>query len=119
MKKGIVFLSLSLILFSCNSKKNTAIPIEKLEKETGNKVEIIAENWSFNQKVYTVPAGEVTIQLKNTEGFHGISINGTEVSIEGDGTYTTTLEPGEYSIVCNIVCGTGHQDMVATLIVEE
>jgi len=119
MKKSIVFLLLSLMLFSCNSKKNPSIPIETTEKETGHVLEIIAENWTFHQQIYTVPAGKVTIQLKNVEGFHGIAIEGAGVFIEGDGTYTTNLEPGEYTIVCNIVCGTGHDDMAATLIVED
>lgn len=119
MKKIIIFLLLSIMIVSCSSKKNTIIPIEKAEKDTDHILEIIAENWTFHQQTYTVPAGKVTVQLKNKEGFHGIRIEGTDVTIEGDGTYTAELEPGEYAIVCNIICGTGHNDMVATLIVEE
>lgn len=119
MKKGAIFLMLSLILIACHSNKNPIIPIEKTEKETGHILEIIAKNWAFHQQIYTVPAGKVTIELKNLEGFHGIHIEGTDVTIEGDGTYTTVLEPGEYTIVCSIVCGTGHDTMKATLIVEK
>jgi heme/copper-type cytochrome/quinol oxidase subunit 2 len=119
MKKGIILLMLILVLTACNSNKNPSIPIEKTEKETGHILEIIAKNWTFHQQIYTVPAGKVTIELKNTEGFHGIHIEGTDITIEGDGTYTTELEPGEYTIVCSIVCGTGHNMMKAKLIVED
>jgi len=119
MKKGIIFLMLILVLFACNSDKNPVIPIKKPEKETGHSLEIIAKNWSFHQQIYTVPSGKVTIELKNTEGFHGIHIEGTDITIEGDGTYTANLQPGEYTIVCSIVCGTGHDMMEAKLIVED
>ncbi|WP_240613536.1 cupredoxin domain-containing protein [Pueribacillus theae] len=84
----------------------------------GETVTLEASYWTFDQETYKVPAGDVTIHLKNKEGFHGIIIEGTDVSIEGDGSYHTTLEPGEYKIFCSIICGTGHSDMTATLIVE-
>lgn len=81
-------------------------------------VTIRASKWKFDQKTYNVPAGDVTIYLKNDDGFHGIEIEGTEVKIEGDGVNTASLKPGEYKIYCNIICGTGHDDMISTLIVE-
>ncbi len=119
----LLLIILTLVLTACTNShfkasKNT-IAITPQQVGPGEIVDLIAENWSFNQKKYIVPAGEVTVNLINIEGFHGIEVQGTDISIEGDGSYTTTLEPGEYTIVCNIICGTGHNDMVATLIVEE
>ncbi|WP_254434201.1 hypothetical protein [Halobacillus sp. Marseille-Q1614] len=64
------------------------------------------------------PAGEITVNLSNDEGVHGIEIEGTDISIDNEGSATASLEPGEYTIKCNIVCGTGHEEMVSTLIVE-
>lgn len=118
-----LFLILTFVLTACsngylNASKNT-IAITPQQAGSGEIVDLIAENWSFNEEKYIVPAGEVTINLINIEGFHGIEVQGTDISIEGDGSYTTVLEPGEYTIVCNIICGTGHYDMVAKLIVEE
>lgn len=118
MKKAVMLLFV-LLLTSCAGEKKNVVPIEKQSTTHGQIIDVIAENWSFNEIAYVVPAGEVTINLKNKEGFHGIEVKGTDISIEGDGSYTTTLEPGEYTIVCNIICGTGHHDMIATLIVEE
>ncbi|ENH97227.1 cytochrome C oxidase subunit II [Gracilibacillus halophilus YIM-C55.5] len=81
-------------------------------------IDITASNWKFDQEEYTVDAGDVTVQLTNEEGLHGISIEGTDISIEGDGSDSANLEPGEYTIRCSIQCGQGHSDMVATLIVQ-
>ena len=86
--------------------------------DSGATVDIVATNWSFDQENYTAPAGEITFHLTNKEGMHGIQIEGTDVNIEGDGSATATLEPGEYQIVCSVVCGAGHADMVSTLTVE-
>lgn len=117
MKKIIALLSI-FFLAACGGK-NEAILLEKQRAKSGKIVEIIAENWAFDKETYVVPAGEITVNLKNKEGFHGIAIEGTDIAIEGDGFYTTTLEAGEYKIVCSIICGTGHYDMVATLVVKE
>ena len=116
MKKVVVLLCV-LLLVACGEKKD-AIPIEKQPTTNGEAVKIIADNWTFDKETYVVPAGEVTVHLKNNEGFHGIAIEGTDIAIEGDGYYTTTLKPGEYTIICNVICGTGHYDIIATLVVE-
>jgi cytochrome c oxidase subunit II len=85
---------------------------------TASTVDLNAKNWEFDQTSYTVPAGEVTFNLVNEEGYHGIEIEGTDVKIEGEGSATATLEPGEYTIKCSIQCGAGHEEMKATVVVE-
>ena len=78
---------------------------------------IEASNWEFDSAEYTIEAGEpVQISLKNTEGFHGIEIVGVG-KVEAGKDKVFTLEAGEYEIICNINCGTGHNDMVSKLIV--
>lgn len=121
-----VFFSIMLVLAACggNGENDTV----KQPEETGsseeavanNNVDIIATNWDFDQEKYTVNAGEeVTISLSNEEGMHGISIDGLDVTIDGDGKTTfTPEEPGEYTIRCSIPCGQGHADMTSTLVVK-
>ena len=110
-----VVLALSLLLAACGGEETGGS-----EGETGTKstVELKAVNWNFDQDSYTVPAGKVTFNLTSDEGYHGIEIEGTDVKIDGDGSATANLEPGEYILKCNIQCGAGHDEMVATIVVE-
>ena len=130
MKKWLlatVFFSIMLVLAACgggsaenDTVKQTENPSSSEEVAANNNVEIIATNWDFDQEKYTVNAGEeVTITLSNEEGMHGISIDGFDVAISGDGKATfTPEEPGEYTIRCSIPCGQGHADMTSTLVVK-
>lgn len=87
-----------------------------------NSLTISATNWQFDQAEYTVPLGStMTVRLDNAQGLHGIAIDGLGIELQG-----ATLEqevtfdqPGEYKIVCTVLCGQGHGDMVSTLIVAE
>ena len=133
MKRSILvtlFLSLILVLAACggddnsgttdNDVDNSTEETESSEGTTSNEIEIKASNFELNPSEYMVNAGEkVKLTLTNVEGMHGISIDELDVSIEGDGEAVfTPEEPGEYTIYCNIPCGEGHSDMVATLIVQ-
>mgnify|MGYP001270253453 CR=1 FL=1 len=129
MKKFLLILMFVLVagvLVACgggddaqdSNTDNSAEESNTTESADGEVVDIKASNWDFDQETYTVAAGDVTVKLTNEEGFHGIEIVDTDVSLQSEGSTTTTLEPGEYTIRCNIPCGTGHDDMVATLIVE-
>ncbi|MFC0558454.1 cytochrome C oxidase subunit II [Halalkalibacter alkalisediminis] len=86
--------------------------------ESGSTIVLEASNWKFDQEEYKVSAGEVTIQLKNVEGYHGVEIEGADLKIDGDGEQTVTLAAGEYIIYCSIPCGGDHDKMTAKLIVE-
>ncbi|GAB2575319.1 cupredoxin domain-containing protein [Gracilibacillus alcaliphilus] len=112
----VTLLLLALMLIaSCGSGNNAAE--EEINEET-EIVNIQASNWEFDQEAYTVSAGEIAVHLSNEEGYHGIEVEGTDISIDGDGSMITTLEAGEYVIRCSIPCGEGHNDMTATLIVQ-
>ncbi|SDC21131.1 cytochrome C oxidase subunit II [Shouchella lonarensis] len=118
MKKLFIPLCLLALVACGNSNKadETAEPANEA-KQADEVLTIRAMNWNFDKEKYEVPAGEVTITLENTEGHHGVVIEGTDVEISGDDSVTTTLEPGEYKIICSIPCGTGHTEMVSTLVV--
>ncbi|MBM7553675.1 cytochrome C oxidase subunit II [Thalassobacillus pellis] len=118
MKKFLftaMFAMLLLTLAACGGDNSSEA---KGEASSGNEVELVAKNWEFAEESYTVPAGDVTISLKNEEGYHGITIDGTDVKIDGEGKATAKLEPGEYTVKCNIPCGEGHGEMSTKLIVE-
>lgn len=114
----LVFILFSTMVIFAACSADDADDSSSSAKGEEHTVMIVAKNWEFDQDVYTVPAGTVTIQLENEEGYHGIEIQGTNVTIAGDGSETVELEPGEYTIVCSIQCGTGHEDMMSTLVVE-
>ena len=71
-----------------------------------------------------VPAGRpVTFRLAAMDVTHGFLISNTNVNTMVVPGYvsqlTTTFDtPGEYLIVCNEYCGTGHHTMGAKIIVE-
>ncbi|WP_163536953.1 cytochrome C oxidase subunit II [Gracilibacillus sp. YIM 98692] len=122
----LVLLTLAFVLAACggeadNSEGNNGENTEENnESAAGDEsvVHLTASNWQFDQEEYTVPAGEVTVELTNEEGFHGIEVVGTDIAVDGEGSATGVLEPGEYTIRCSIQCGTGHSEMVSTLIVQ-
>ena len=129
MKKWLlsaVLISVLFILAACGGKdtSNDAGQAENTdssdEEIVNNEIDITAINFEFDQPEYTVNAGEkVNIAFANEEGMHGIAIDELDVDIKGDGEATfTPTEPGEYTIYCNIVCGTGHDEMKSTLIVK-
>lgn len=128
-----LFLSLILVLAACGGDDNSSTTendadnstketenTSTSEETTSNEIEIQASNFELELSETTVTAGEeVKLSLTNVEGMHGISIDELDVSIEGDGEAVfTPEEPGEYTIYCNIPCGQGHSDMVASLIVQ-
>ncbi|WP_028784577.1 cupredoxin domain-containing protein [Thalassobacillus devorans] len=126
MKKflgSIVLVSLLVILAACGGNENGAEDNQQEsteEEASGEKLDIIATNFQFNENEYTVKAGEpVTINLSNEEGQHGVAIEDFDVNIQGDGESTfTPEEPGEYTIYCSVPCGEGHSDMTSTLVVQ-
>ncbi|MBB6454053.1 heme/copper-type cytochrome/quinol oxidase subunit 2 [Salirhabdus euzebyi] len=115
-----LFTLLLLALAACGGDDNATSGSDDASggEGTSSTVELVATNWDFAEDTYTVPAGEVTFELINEEGFHGITINGTDVKIDGEGTATATLEAGEYTIICNVPCGEGHAEMTAQLVVQ-
>lgn len=122
MKKIVMALlfSLILVLAACGGDDNASSDNNSSSETNGNTVDIVATNFAFDKEEYVVKAGEeVTVALINDQGHHGITIEGLDVNIEGEGEATfTPTEPGEYKIICSIMCGEGHGDMVSTLIVQ-
>lgn len=123
MKRGLTLLA-SLVLLAaltaCGGGNNSGNDngAAASDVEATQSIEIIASNWEFDQQEYKAKAGEpLSVSVKNNGGYHGIAIDGVgEVKAGKDQVYT--LEAGEYEIYCNIMCGNGHSEMKAKLIVE-
>lgn len=91
-------------------------------EENAEQLTFVATNWQFDKEEYHIPVNQpINFMLVNQEGYHGIAFEGLGVSLEGGEDHVKQFkitEPGTYEIRCNIICGTGHSDMRAKLIVE-
>lgn len=86
-----------------------------------NELRITGTSFEFDQAEYHLKAGEpITISYKNKlgGGIHAMAISGTDINLEDGDKVEHTFEAGSYEIVCSIMCGTGHTEMISTLIVE-
>ena len=90
------------------------------------RVEIVAERFSFSPSEFRVAAGapiEITLRSEDTD--HGFRILDTDINVRipkrGKGRLTVTFEPpapGRYTFECSHVCGAGHAFMRGTIIVQ-
>ncbi|MGP4081781.1 cytochrome C oxidase subunit II [Pseudalkalibacillus sp. R45] len=119
MKKfimAIFSMMLITVLAACGGGEEASS--DKGGSGDGGTVTLEATNYEFDKEVYKVAAGEVTIDLKSSEGYHGITVEGTDIKIDGEGSASANFKPGEYKIICSIPCGEGHHEMTAMLVVE-
>jgi cytochrome c oxidase subunit 2 len=85
---------------------------------------MIAYGFGYSPDKMEVPAGStVHFNVTSTDVVHGFQIVGTNVNMmvvpgEVNQTSHTFKKPGEYLILCNEYCGTAHQFMSTTIIVE-
>jgi cytochrome c oxidase subunit 2 len=90
----------------------------------GTQVVVVAQIWSYVPGEIHVPAGRpVTFRITSPDVTHGFLVVRTNVNVmvvPGYVTQVTTTfpKPGEYLIVCDEYCGTGHHTMSGKLIVE-
>ncbi len=86
---------------------------------------VVAQAFIFQPDPIEVPANsEVTFYVTSRDVTHGFAVAGTNVNtmvIPGQVAEMTVQfdEPGEYGIVCNEYCGSGHHYMEGKLIVHE
>lgn len=89
--------------------------------ERGATVVVVASMYAFVPGEIRVPVNRpVTFRMTSrdvTHGFQIVGTNGNTMVVPGYvSQFTTTFrEPGEYLIVCNEYCGTGHHMMHAVI----
>jgi cytochrome c oxidase subunit 2 len=86
-------------------------------------VQVQAARFSWTLSQTDFKAGQtIRFKLSSTDGTHGFSIVGTDVSQQisqgesQEATWTPDA-PGEYTIKCNFMCGSGHGTMSAKITV--
>lgn len=94
------------------------------ETAAGATVVVMSSMYAFAPAELRLPAHRpVTFRLTSRDVTHGFQIVGTNANtmiVPGYvSQFTTTFRPGEYLIVCNEYCGTGHHVMHAVLHVED
>ena len=106
-----------------DEKTFTKGKVEQLDKHT-YRVYYVAGMWQFEPNVVEIPyESELDIFLTSKDVVHGFHINDKNVNLMAvPGTINVTRvkfhRRGEYKIVCHEYCGTGHQNMQATIIVK-
>ena len=91
--------------------------------ENEYEVYVIARQFVFEPNPIEVPANSrVTFYITSPDVLHGFQVEGTNANtmvIPGEVSKLTVEpnEPGEYGIVCNEYCGSGHHTMEGLLIV--
>lgn len=105
-----------------SGETDTAVSDDDVDSAaTGATVDLAidAKDFEFDQAEYRVKAGEtVSLTFTSSEGMHGLQVNGLDIEILDGQSTTFVAETGEYEIVCSVMCGTGHDEMKAKLIVE-
>lgn len=94
---------------------------EELAKEDANKLKFVATDFQFDKTEYHVKKGStLTVELNSKQGVHGLGIPDLGIDLQGDKlTQEVTFDKaGTFDVHCSVMCGLGHADMVAKLIVE-
>ena len=84
---------------------------------------VVARTFIFQPDPIEVPANsEVTFYVTSADVIHSFSLVGTNTNtmvIPGEVSELTVEfdEPGEYGVICNEYCGSGHHDMEGLLVV--
>ncbi|XID95524.1 cytochrome C oxidase subunit II [Paenibacillaceae bacterium WGS1546] len=96
-------------------------PQEEKLAEGQQMLNIKATNFAFDKAEYRVEAGtSYRVKFANTLGVHGVEFKGLGIELDRDNPEIDVVfdTPGEYELICSIMCGQGHNDMVSVLIVE-
>jgi cytochrome c oxidase subunit 2 len=112
--------ALALALTACggDKNKNAGDSTPAAGEAASTEVVVKASSWEFDQTEYALPKDTpVKLTVENLSGAHGIEVVGQDIKIRGGKSEVINLPAGTYEIKCNIMCGTGHAQMVAKLVV--
>ncbi|MFC5405998.1 cytochrome c oxidase subunit II [Cohnella soli] len=95
--------------------------------QTGDKqyeAVLVAYAFGYEPQTLEVPVGStVDFMITSSDVVHGFNIIGTNVNLmvePGEVSHISHVfdKPGEYLIICNEYCGTGHEYMKTTIVVK-
>ena len=88
-------------------------------------VDVVASNWKFTPATIELHVGETTtLHITSSEGVHGIQSDDLGIAqttiVPGKfvDVSVTPKKAGTYVIHCSIQCGSGHGDMMLTVVVK-
>lgn len=102
-----------------------AIVVDSNSEDEVKEFNIIAKKWEFEPGTIEVNRGDkVKLNIKSTDVKHGFSLSDFGINKDLNPGETTTVEftadkLGTFTFFCSVYCGSGHQDMKGTLIVNE
>ncbi|WP_409346525.1 cupredoxin domain-containing protein [Paenibacillus sp. MBLB4367] len=118
---GLVIIAVVVGLGGLFGEVNKHAKENATEEDAGKSLKIVATNFKFDQAEYKVAKGEkLNVVFQSKEGIHEMEIEGLDVKLtKANSTKEVSFDkPGKYKVHCILPCGTGHADMVSTLIVE-
>jgi cytochrome c oxidase subunit II len=97
---------------------------QKPNNTGAERIKVVMKKYSIEPSVIHVKAGQTTeLEVSSADVQHGFDV--PELGIKepvrvGQPAVITLKSPakGEYKVVCGIICGPHHEDMVAKLVVE-
>lgn len=107
----------SELKMACAGDSANAAPSAHLVKAAAKVVDITAKKYEFSPAEIKLKKGEpVTIRLTSTDRAHGFLVKplGIDADIQPGKTTEVTVMPqaaGEYTVMCDHYCGTGHGGM--------
>lgn len=87
-------------------------------------IQVVMKKYTIEPSVIHVKAGQTTeLEVSTADVQHGFDVPGLGIKEpvrSGQPAIVTLKNPpkGEYKVVCGIICGPHHDDMVAKLVVE-
>ena len=112
-------LALALAITACGSQQESSTDSANETDTAASEVVIQAINYKFDQEEYRIKAGEPIKVVLQSTGNHGLEINELGLKLTPQNTsQVITPKAGTYEFECTILCGSGHNDMKAKLIVE-
>src|SRR5438046_9522575 len=114
-----VLLSPALLTMLCapaHAQSNTQQPVE---------ITITAKKFAFDPRTITVQKGKpVRLVITSADVDHGFKLEafGINQKVPAKKTINVEFTPdqiGKFEFRCSIVCGSGHEDMLGELVIEE
>jgi cytochrome c oxidase subunit II len=111
----LALLVLSFAIFAVGCQK---------QSHADQRIQVVMKKYSIEPAVIHVKAGQVTeLNVSTADVQHGFDVPGLGIKEpvrSGQPAVITLNHPpkGEYKVVCGIICGPHHEDMVAKLVVE-